>query len=51
MTLSCVCVCACVSPQYGWTPLHQAAYSCHYKMVDSLIAAGANVNAISDNGV
>jgi ankyrin repeat protein len=35
----------------GWTPLHLAAFFGHRHVVERLIAAGADLNAISRNGL
>ena len=36
--------------QSGQTPLHEAAFECHYDIVKILVEKGANVNAKTSNG-
>lgn len=36
--------------QFVWTPLHHAAYAGHVEIIELLIKAGANVEALALNG-
>ena len=37
----------CLIPQSAYSPLHLAAENCHFEIVEILVRAGADINAVN----